>query len=111
VLVAGSLPLLALSLTIAHLMGPGAATATVNVLYMLLAFASGLLVPMNQLPWFVQQLAVYLPTYHFAQMGWRVIGVPTGNLLTSVAWLVSYGMLFFASSLWAHRRDANRRFR
>lgn len=110
VLVAGSLPLLGLSFAIAYLVGPGAATAMVNMLYMLLAFASGLLVPMNQLPSFVQETAVYLPTYHSAQMGWQVIGVPAENFLVSAAWLAGYAVMFFGAALWAYRRDATRRF-
>lgn len=110
VLVLGSLPLLALSFTIAYVMGPGAATATVNMLYMVLAFASGLLVPMIQLPAFVQQVAVYLPTYHLAQVGWHVIGVPAENLFASAAWLAGYAVAFLVVALWAYRRDATRRF-
>jgi len=108
-LVIGSLPLLGLGLAVAYLISPNAAVAIVNVIYMLLAFASGFLAPMNQLPNFVQQLAVYLPTYHYAQLAWGAIGVPSENVLVSAAWLVGYAVVFFGIALWAYRRDASRR--
>lgn len=111
VLVFGGLPLLGLSFTIAYLTGAGAAAAILNMLYMVLAFGSGLLVPMNQLPSFVQQGAVFLPTYHYAQLGWGIVGAGTESFLASVAWLIGYFVLFFATALWAYRRDATRRFR
>lgn len=111
VLVIGGLPLLGLSFTLAYLTGPSAAAAIINMIYMILAFASGLLVPLTQLPKFVQDAAVYLPTYHGAQLGWGAVGVPSENLVTSIVWLVGYAVLFSASALWVYRRDASRRFR
>jgi ABC-2 type transport system permease protein len=111
VLIAGSIPLLGLGFTIAYLAGANAATGIVNMLYMVLAFCSGLLVPLDQLPAFVQEAAHYLPTYHQAQLGWSVVGVPAENVLTSVAWVVAYSLLFAATSFWAYRRDTMRRFR
>jgi ABC-2 type transport system permease protein len=108
-LVAGSLPMLGLGLAIAYLISPNAAVAIVNVIYMLLAFASGFLVPMSQLPNLVQQLAVYLPTYHYAQLAWAAIGVSTESVLVSASWLSGYAVVFFGIALWAYRRDASRR--
>lgn len=110
-LIFGSLPLLGLSFAIAYLTGPNAAAAVLNMLYMILAFASGMLVPLNQLPSFVQDAAVYLPTYHYARLGWDVVGVPTENVATSLAWLAGYAVVFFTLALRAYRRDASRRFR
>jgi ABC-2 type transport system permease protein len=109
-LILGSLPLLGLSFAIAYLTGANAATATMNMLYMILAFASGMLVPMNQLPSFVQQAAPYLPTYHLAQLGWSVVGAPAEQVVVSLAWLAGYGVLFFTAARWAYRRDTSQRF-
>ncbi len=111
VLILGSLPLLGLSFAIAYLTGPNAAAAVLNMLYMILAFASGMLVPLNQLPSFVQTGAAYLPTYHYARLGWAAVGVPTENVVTSLAWLAGYAALFVMVALRAYRRDASRRFR
>lgn len=111
VLILGSLPLLGLSFAIAYLAGPNAAAAVLNMLYMVLAFASGMLVPLTQLPSFVQDAAVYLPTYHYARLGWDAVGVPIENVAISLAWLAGYALLFFTLALRAYRRDASRRFR
>jgi ABC-2 type transport system permease protein len=108
-LVVGSLPMLGLGLAVAYLISPNAAVAIVNVVYMLLAFASGFLVPMSQLPHLVQQAAVYLPTYHYAQLAWSAIGVSTEGVLVSAAWLLGYAVVFFGIALWAYRRDASLR--
>jgi ABC-2 type transport system permease protein len=108
-LVAGSIPLLGLGLAVAYLIPPNAAVAIVNVIYMLLAFSSGLLVPMSQLPTLVQQIAVYLPTYHYAQLAWGALGVSSETALVSTAWLAGYALGFFGIALWAYRRDASRR--
>lgn len=70
-----------------------------------------MLVPMNQLPSFVQQVAAFLPTYHCAQLGWGVLGAGDENIAVSLAWLAGYAMVFFTTSLWAYRRDATRRYR
>lgn len=109
-LILGSLPLLGLSFAIAYLTGANAAAAIMNMLYMILAFASGMLVPMSQLPAFVQDVARYLPTYHFAQLGWSVVGAPAEQVAVSLAWLAGYAVLFFAAALWAYRRDSSHRF-
>jgi ABC-2 type transport system permease protein len=108
-LVAGSLPMLGLGLAVAYLISPNAAVAIVNVIYMLLAFASGFLVPMSQLPNLVQQVAGYLPTYHYGQLAWSAIGVSSESVVVSAAWLVGYAVVFFGLALWAYRRDASRR--
>lgn len=109
-LLLGSLPVLAFGFAIAYLTGPNAAAAIINLAYMILAFASGLLVPLNQLPAFVQRAALLLPTYHYAQLSWSAAGVQAEAPLASIAWLVGYAALFFGIALWAYRRDASRRF-
>ena len=62
-LLAGSLPLIALGFAIGYLAGPNAAPAVANLIYLPLAFASGIFLPYEQLPLFVQRVAPYLPTY------------------------------------------------
>ena len=101
--------MLGFGLAIAYLISPNAAVAIVNIVYMLLAFGSGFLIPMAQLPHFVQQVAVYLPTYHYAQFAWAALGVSSESVLVSASWLLGYGVVFFGIALWAYRRDASRR--
>jgi len=49
-LLLGSLPFVALGFGIAHLAGPGAVSAVLNVVYIPLAVASGMFLPLDQLP-------------------------------------------------------------
>src|SRR5262249_15835312 len=64
-LVVGSLPFIALGFAIGYWSGPNAAPALANLIYLPLSFASGLFVPLNQLPAFIQHLPPYLPTHHY----------------------------------------------
>ena len=56
-LLAGSLPFIALGFAIGYWSGPHAAPAMANLIYLPLSFASGLFVPLDQLPGFVRTLA------------------------------------------------------
>lgn len=80
------------------------------MVFIVMAFASGLFVRLDQLPDFLARIAPYLPTYHYAQLAWASIGAPSQPVVTSVAWLVAYSAAFYALSVWAYRRDARRTF-
>ncbi len=69
-LLAGSVPFIALGFAIGYLCGPNVAPAVANLVYLPLTFASGLFMPLNQLPGFVRVIAPYLPAYHYGQLGW-----------------------------------------
>jgi ABC-2 type transport system permease protein len=45
------------------------APAIINALFLPMAIAGGLWMPLETLPPFVQGLAVWLPTYHISQLG------------------------------------------
>ena len=53
-LLAGSVPFIALGFAIGYLCGPNAAPAVANLIYLPLTFASGLFMPLSQLPGFVR---------------------------------------------------------
>jgi ABC-2 type transport system permease protein len=109
-LLVGSLPFIGLGLAIGYTAGPHSAPAVANLVYLPLAFASGLFVPPNQLPRFVQSFAPYLPTYHYGQLVWGSLRASTEPLGVSLAWLAGYGLLFFAVALRAYRGDEQRKF-
>jgi ABC-2 type transport system permease protein len=109
-LLAGSVPLIALGFAIGYLAGPNAAPAVANLVYLPLAFASGIFLPLDQLPAFVQRAAPYLPTYHYAQLAWSAVGVGREPVATSVAWLAGYTVLFVWAASRAYRREAERKF-
>lgn len=109
-LLLGATPFIAAGFAIGYAVSPNAAPAVVNLTYIPLSFASGLLVPLSQLPSFIRAIAPYLPTYHYAQLAWNAVGVPAANLQASILWIVGYGVGFIVLALLAYRREANLQF-
>ena len=109
-LLAGSLPFIALGFAIGYGAGANAAPALANLIYLPLSFASGLFIPFSQLPSFVQQVAPYLPTYHYGQLAWSAVGAPSEPMATSLAWLAAYTALFLALAVRAYRREEQQKF-
>jgi ABC-2 type transport system permease protein len=109
-LLVGAIPFIFFGFFIAYAASPNAAPAVANMVFLVMAFASGLFVRLDQLPDFLAAVAPFLPTYHYAQLAWAAIGAPSQPLATSVAWLAGYAAILFALSIWAYRRDARRKF-
>jgi ABC-2 type transport system permease protein len=109
-LLAGSVPFIALGFAIGYLCGPNVAPAVANLIYLPLSFASGLFLPLSQLPGFVRELAPYLPAYHYGQLAWGAVGAQTERLGVSLAWLAGYTALFLAIAIRAYRREESRKF-
>jgi ABC-2 type transport system permease protein len=109
-LLAGSLPFVALGFAIGYTAGPTAAPALANLIFLPLSFASGLFMPLDRLPGFVQRIAPYLPTYHYAQLAWSAVGVRSEPLLASLSWLAGYTALFMALTIRAYRREQTLKF-
>ncbi len=110
-LLVGSVAFVGLGFAIAYLVSPNAAPAVANITFMVMAFASGLFVPLDQLPDIVAALAPLLPTYHYAQLAWGALGVPdAAPLIVSLAWLAGYTVIFFGLAVWGYRRESTRRF-
>ena len=109
-LLAGSLPFIALGFAIGYWSGPNAAPALANLIYLPLSFASGLFVPLNQLPAFIQTLAPYLPSYHYAQLAWSALGAGHESLGVSLLWLAGYTALFLTLAVRSYRREERAKF-
>ena len=109
-LLAGSLPFIALGFAIGYWSGPNAAPALANLIYLPLSFASGLFVPLNQLPAFIQSLAPYLPSYHYAQLAWSALGAGREPLGVSLLWLTGYTVLFLTLAVRSYRREERAKF-
>ena len=109
-LLVGSLPFVGLGFAIGYGTSPNAAPALANLIYLPLTFASGLFMPVNQLPGFVQAMAPYLPSYHYGQLAWSAVGAPAEPLHVSLAWLAGYTALFMFLALRAYRREESRKF-
>lgn len=109
-LLLGMLPFTTIGFAIGYWAGPNSAAPIAQFAYFLLAFASGLWIPITQLPTFVQKLAPFLPTYHYAQLAWSAVGADDGRFATDVLWLIGTTLVFGALAVWGYRRDQGQQY-
>jgi ABC-2 type transport system permease protein len=74
VILAGSVPFASLGLVLSLLMPPNAAPGIINLIYLPMSFCSGMWMPLDMLPHWLQKIAPALPTYHYAQLALNVFG-------------------------------------
>jgi ABC-2 type transport system permease protein len=111
VLVAGSVTFCALGLALGFFMGPNSAAPLVNLIYLPMAFLSGLWVPIWLLPNPVQTLAHWLPPYHFSQLALRVTGGSRGeSVLLHTSAMIAFAILFGAIAYLGYRRDEGKMY-
>lgn len=92
----GVLPFSALGLWIGTLVGGHGAPALINLVYLPMAFLSGLWMPLSVLPSVLQSLAPLWPAYHLAQIAQKVVGMDAGQpLVLHVGALVATTAIFF----------------
>jgi ABC-2 type transport system permease protein len=102
--VVGVLPFAAVGLYVGTLVGGQGAPAVVNLLYLPMAFLSGLWLPLKLLPAWIAKLAPVWPSYHHSQIALKVIGMDAGgSVAVHLGVLVGITMVFF---LLARRRLA-----
>lgn len=106
----GALPFAALGLTIGYALDPGSANAVLNLLYLLLGFLSGILIPIAELPAFAQAVAPLLPTFRHAELSWAVLGAETTPIGIIILWLLGYSVVFFGLAVRAYAREQRRKF-
>ena len=110
-LVAGALPFSAMGLAFGYLVGPNSAPAVLNLVWLPMAFASGLWIPISQLPDVVQSVAVALPPYHFVQLALGTIGASEGGSpAVHAAAVLGFTLLFLVVAAWGFRRDEGRTY-
>jgi ABC-2 type transport system permease protein len=99
--VVGGLPFAALGLFIGSLIGGQGAPAVVNILYLPMAFLSGLWLPLKLLPVWIAKFAPVWPSYHHSQIALKVIGMDAGGSLgLHLGVLVAVTVLFFLLARW-----------
>jgi ABC-2 type transport system permease protein len=109
-LVLGVLPFIGLGFAIGNLVNPTGAAPVINLSFFILSFASGVFVPLSQLPDILQNIAPYLPFYRLAQLAWNAIGVPTGSIGDAIWLLAASAVVFFGLAVYAYRREQQRSF-
>ncbi len=111
VLITGALPFSAMGLAFGYLVGPNSAPAMLNLVYLPMAFASGLWIPIHQLPAFVQGIAPALPPYHFAQLALGTVGAAeSGSQALHAVVLLAFAAFFLIVAVWGFRRDEGRTY-
>jgi ABC-2 type transport system permease protein len=110
-LVAGAIPFCALGLAVGYIAGPNSAQPIVNLLYLPMSFASGLWMPLDALPQFIQHTAPFLPPFHLARLALSVTGLgPIGESGTHVFALAAFTGLFLALAAIGYRRDEGKTY-
>jgi ABC-2 type transport system permease protein len=102
--VLGSLPFAAIGLYVGTLASANAAPMVLNLLYLPMAFLSGLWLPLTLLPDVFARLAVAWPAYHLGQLALKVVGHDAGQALWLHVVVLLAATLLFA--VLAHRRLA-----
>ncbi len=100
--VSGILPFAAIGLYVGTLVGGNAAPALLNVLYLPMAFLSGLWLPLSMLPGVLSTIAPVWPAYHLGQLALKVVGHDEGGAV----WLhlLALGIFTVAFFVLAQRR-------
>jgi ABC-2 type transport system permease protein len=115
-MLAGVVAFSALGYAIALLARPRSAAVIANLVFLPLAFASGFFVPLSELPAAMRSLAVWLPTFHFGQLAYRIVmpaddveeltGITTGSIAMHLAWVAASTLALAALALHGARREA-----
>jgi ABC-2 type transport system permease protein len=94
--VLGALPFCAIGMYLGWILSGQGAPAVINFVFLPMAFLSGIFIPLQAFPGFIQALAPVFPSYHLAQMASHVAGKPSvGTTGTHLAVLAGITLLFF----------------
>lgn len=92
----GALPFCAIGLYLGTVANGSGAPAVVNLIYLPMAFLSGLWLPLTMLPDVFATLAPALPAYHLGQVALKVVGMDAGgSLAVHLGVLVVVAVAFF----------------
>lgn len=109
-LMLGSVPMIGLGMAIGYGTSPNAAPALANMVYLPMLFLSGIFVPLRQLPETIQHIGSLLPTYHYAQLAWKTIGLNTESSVVALEALAGWSIALFAVTIRLYRLDQDKKF-
>ena len=93
----GTMPFCALGLVIGSRANASAAPAFVNLIYMPMAFLSGLWMPLTMLPKVISQMAPLWPAWHLSQLALMTVGqLPATGIVMHLVWLGGFTAICFA---------------
>ncbi len=105
---AGAVAFASMGLLLALLVPANAAPGVVNLIYLPMSFMSGLWIPVRYLPHLLQKIAVFLPTYHFAQLMLSIFGY-RDHISLAIHWagLIGFALLMLGVSWVVFQRQEN----
>lgn len=111
-LMIGAFPMIGLGMAIGYGVGANTAPAVVNAVYLPMAFLSGIFFPIRLMPDFLQKIGQTLPTYHYAELGWNVLGprVADESAITALLWLAGWAVVLLFVAVRVYRLDESRKF-
>ncbi len=105
----GAIPFASMGLFLGLLVPPNAAPGVVNLIYLPMSFCSGLWMPIEILPHWLQRIAPFLPAYHFVQLGLHVVGYARdSSTLTHWIALTGFSFVFLGLSWLVFSKQAER---
>lgn len=109
--IAGAVPFAAFGLAIGYWAGPNSAPALINLISLPAAFGSGMWIPIQMMPGVVRKIAPFLPSYHFAQLALKTIGMDHGEQVgQGVAVLAVFTLLSLVLAWAGWRRDEGKTY-
>ncbi|MFC3093811.1 ABC transporter permease [Alteromonas sediminis] len=107
VLIVGTIPFCAMGICLGLKAKAQAAGALVNVIYLPMAFLSGLWLPIQMMPAVIQDFAGFMPAYHLSQLVLKIQAFDVGqSLWLHVMALLCFTLLFTALALkWFNCND------
>jgi ABC-2 type transport system permease protein len=107
ILMLGTLPFALIGLILGLSLSDKAAPGVVNLIYLPMAFLSGLWLPVHLLPSVLQQASWIWPSYHLSQIGLRVIDMDQGHgLWLHVLLLSASSVLLAILAMYSFKRRA-----
>jgi ABC-2 type transport system permease protein len=100
----GVLPFCALGLLLGTLVKGQAGPALINMIYLPMAFLSGLWFPLSVMPKVLQQLAPVWPSYHLNQLALAAVGFDRGAVWSNALALCAFTAVFLLLAVRRMRR-------
>jgi ABC-2 type transport system permease protein len=100
----GVLPFCAMGMFVGTLIKGQGAPGLLNLIYLPMAFLSGLWLPLSMLPQALQKLAPIWPSYHLNQLTLAAVGSSNGVLMPHVLALAGYTVIFLLLAIRRLRR-------
>lgn len=105
ILLLGTLPFALIGLLLGLTLSDKAAPGVVNLIYLPMAFLSGLWLPISQLPNMLQQLSWLWPSYHLSQLALGTLGMSQGHSpWLHLGLLALWSGVLTAVVIWVFRR-------